>query len=1567
MNTLRKLLFACCLSLLVLSAALPALAETTIQVYLYGLTSDSEEQLHTEELEGSFHVLQNGQEIGILQSGKEHSLALPTAERVQLVPVEGSISAEFLVDTDGHEVFISEGKVNTARVMLYANKGLLQIRTDGVAQYTLFMADAARDPEGQYTRTFETERDGTYVVPDALLSGEYILRQLTPFPGKSLRDDVLFYLPPYRGDPEEILKLDVRAESIRRYGTPEPSPSPTPTPTPTPSPTPVPTPTPSISSVTVEVEGAQVEIGYALIHEESGETLAEGVWKTGKTEKIRQLKPGSYLLNLNVPEGYVINNMNGQTLTLVGQAKCKLPIGGGDGNRYHLSVGKMGAISGRMEGVEDGVMLSFTGEKQSTMTLVSGGAFRTGALLPGTYTISAVLPEDAYVGEGWVVTHENDQATATTVCILGVNNDAQVPALHRVASQTVSGMVTDEAGRGIASASVVLTDQNGTAIASVQTDAFGAFEAKKIPEGTYTLIAMRDGALIAPEMTVVVIANENPQVRVSAQQGEGSVAVCVFEDRNKNAEYGNYDKAMKGVLVELICQDGSTEYVIATSYTAEKGRATFANLPDGLYRLRVTLPDGYGFSKKSERGMRFTSNMMEQQSEVRQLGPTMLVQGGSKVECGVGAMEMSAVEGRVWMDEDENGLMDADEPGLAGVQVSADGVKNGLHYETLTGEDGEYAFAQLRPGSYRLTFTLPEGKAFTKYNKKANRSIITTEGVRVGEKTVDLNKPKTLDDQNVGVIDAGSITIVCFEDANDNGLYDEGETTLAGVKLDLYKQGSNKTLGTVTTNANGRVLYEGLRAGEYKLRAVLPEGGYRYARVAETEEGNQHTAKAGQRDSTVSGLVVTAGEKKQLAVGAVIPGSISGVVYMDDNFNGVMDEGEEAASGITVTLTDERGETVATDKTNGQGLYEFKQINPGEYRVSLTARKGYGFTQTGAGSVVVNQGDGLGVSEAFRLGMAEEKTGLNCGMIVPALVEGVVWRDDNDNGVRDAGEGGMTGVTVRLLAENGTWEETKPDEKGQFSFDAVTPGTYRLAYVLPNYCEFVQGALDAALSLDENGQAVSQPFTLAVKEEKRFGETGVVQFSPLSGLAYLDDNSNGVLDEGEVPVAGVVLTLSAEKTNRPFTTRQVTTGAQGMFDLGALRPGEYALTVKFPDGTMLGYTTGTSLPLHEACGYETIPLMVRAGDTWADQRLGLVKPAAIEGRIWMDENGDGAWNMDESAPAGETVSILDAASGEVRATLTTDETGRFVEYNLIPGTYSLRYTLPADTEASLGGDTTFVPTENGQLVMENITLQGGEIRTNIRLGLVSGTSLGGLVWADHSGKVEPLSGVTVRLLGESGQVMQMAVSGADGRYRFENLKPGRYAIDVTLPDGQLVVRQDDWRVKGGEGKCVLTACAGAYGKSDVFTLRMGRDQLDLDVGAVGLGALGDFCWLDLNGNGLQDSGEGGLPSMVVQLLQNGEVVAQTMTDQYGYYRFTDLYPAEYTLRALYPEELKPTVQRNDFAGITSVLKEDGTETVPVRVLSNGQTYDADMGFVLVNPEDYPLGYGMGETMKWTRK
>ena len=168
----------------------------------------------------------------------------------------------------------------------------------------------------------------------------------------------------------------------------------------------------------------------------------------------------------------------------------------------------------------------------------------------------------------------------------------------------------------------------------------------------------------------------------------------------------------------------------------------------------------------------------------------------------------------------------------------------------------------------------------------------------------------------------------------------------------------------------------------------------------------------------------------------------------------------------------------------------------------------------------------------------------------------------------------------------------------------------------------------------------------------------------------------------------------------------------------------------------------------------------------------------------------------------------------------------------------------------------------------------------------TGYQLGDRVWldADGDGLQTPgeigVAGVPVTLLDEFGDEVATTETDAQGEYLFDDVDGGDYTV-VFEPT-----------------MAVTTADVGADDTVDSdgveVAVTLDRDRLDIDLGLVPT-SIGDFVWLDENGNGLQDGGEPGVPGVDVKLLQNGVELAATQTDDSGIYGFSSLLPGVYTV------------------------------------------------------------------------
>ena len=67
--------------------------------------------------------------------------------------------------------------------------------------------------------------------------------------------------------------------------------------------------------------------------------------------------------------------------------------------------------------------------------------------------------------------------------------------------------------------------------------------------------------------------------------------------------------------------------------------------------------------------------------------------------------------------------------------------------------------------------------------------------------------------------------------------------------------------------------------------------------------------------------------------GELLPASISGQVFVDNNGNNALDPGEPLLSGVTIYLLDGTGNRIDSTTTNDNGKYAFTGLKPGVYGV----------------------------------------------------------------------------------------------------------------------------------------------------------------------------------------------------------------------------------------------------------------------------------------------------------------------------------------------------------------------------------------------------------------------------------------------------------------------------------------------------------------------------------------------------------------------------------------------------------------------------------------------------------
>lgn len=1127
-------------------------------------------------------------------------------------------------------------------------------------------------------------------------------------------------------------------------------------------------------------------------------------------------------------------------------------------------------------------------------------------------------------------------------------------------------LVHDESEQLITGVPVRLERLDGgawTEAARTETDLYGKYAFTGLSAGEYRVICTLSGQELYAVSVGTSMASEAGAVvgdAVTLEEGKSvsggdvglapsaRLALTVFQDSNGDGKRGDYDRGVPGIEVTLL--EGETP-LDSTSTDSDGKAALYARA--GRYTVRVTLPAGYGISDGSV------------QSRTVDLDVSFAT--GEEEALTLAVAPVGALGGRVFEDMDNDGIMGDGDPGVAGVTVRIEGNRTGTVREITTDETGEYLFDFLPDDMYTISATLPEGMLYARYSQTGGdlRSIFTGSNIT---REFPVRDAARVMDKNIGVVENGVISGVAFLDLNYNGRLDEGEPGYAGVTVEALRGSGSESQGKTETGEDGAFRLEGLRGGDYQLRAILPDDGSIFSVTAEgaASEVNRFEQRSTRREFTIGGLTLGSGGETTALVGVARIASVSGVVFEDAGYDGVLGEEDKRLSGIRVYAMDASGQSVADATTNSRGEYTLTGLMPGVYTVEVQRKAGYGFTrlrpaEDGGSHVTALVGE-MGVTAEMDIAMGEALTGVNAGMLPASTVSGVFFHDVNDNGLRDENEIGMLGAEVRLVSEDGEIDLTQtPAEDGTYFFDGVMPGRYTLHYLLGEHREMAKVVEGGNTVAHDGPDTVYGPFEVVMGEALTLPMAGAVTLGNFSGAVFEDLNANGQWDEGEKALAGAAVTLTPDRTG--IEAAQAVTGADGAFDLEGLRPAGYTLTVSLPEGYIFscpleGLAFGTLGEQSLVCAWQTLT-------DRTDKAIGAVKPGSISGVIWLDENEDGSRGEGELLMSGVSLELVDERGGAVvKRTASTDQGFRFD--NVRPGAYTVRLTLPDQSSPAADSASTFVA--NGlRMTQTGVTVEAGEDVDGLTTGLVSATSVAGRLYLDENGARTPLAGVTVSLYkgGELSPLMTVLTDDS-GRYRFDGLWPADYYLEAGLPSGTIFVRPDDPNYESGAS--AVTASGEGAGTSELFYLHMAQHRLDMDVIYIKPARVGDLAWLDENGNGLVDEGEPGIPGITVQLLQDGEAVYETVTDAYGYYLFTDVYPGAYTLVAKAYPELTPTSQVEALRIISSCLVGgDGNEahSDPFEVESGSLNVNYDLGYLLREGESLPSAITAPPTRDWT--
>ncbi len=332
---------------------------------------------------------------------------------------------------------------------------------------------------------------------------------------------------------------------------------------------------------------------------------------------------------------------------------------------------------------------------------------------------------------------------------------------------------------------------------------------------------------------------------------------------------------------------------------------------------------------------------------------------------------------------------------------------------TTTAAGGTYSFPPQPAGSYTVVETQPAGYQSGPQNAGDSVAFALVAGTPA---TVDFGES------------AGSLAGTVFLDANNNGVQDGGEIGLPGVTVALTGTAADgSTVNTSSiTNGTGQYLFNDLLSGTYTITETQP-GAF---------GDGLDVLGAGNVGGTAANDVYWA---IALPVGTQATGynfsesgaAVVGVVYRDLNRDGTQQGGDVGIANVTVTLRDAGNTTtIATTTTAADGSFLFAGISAGNYVVVESQPAGYGSSPSSPDTLPIVIPPGGGTTAAFADTLS--------------TLAGSVYVDLDNDGVRDAGEPGLSGISIQLTGTDAAAQAVNrtatTDSTGAFLFiDLLTP------------------------------------------------------------------------------------------------------------------------------------------------------------------------------------------------------------------------------------------------------------------------------------------------------------------------------------------------------------------------------------------------------------------------------------------------------------------------------------------------------------------------------------------------
>jgi len=817
---------------------------------------------------------------------------------------------------------------------------------------------------------------------------------------------------------------------------------------------------------------------------------------------------------------------------------------------------------------------------------------------------------------------------------------------------------------------VVITDSAGN-IQTITSDLNGDYSAE-VPVGDVTVNVDETDPQFPlnhlqtegddPTNVTLLVAGGTVDAGIDGYAPAGFIGDLIFFDANGAGTTGLFDPGIDtgapGVLVTLTppagIDLGSGLGVAITTLTDANGNYGFGSLQPGNYTVSVTPPSGVNQTvDPSEPGIQCV--VCDNTSVI------ILAAGETNDTQDFGyqsALPLGQIGDAVFTDANGNGLFDANESGIAGINVQLcgdlddnDGTPETCRVET-TNANGGYLFGDgfladgvtADPSDTGLPGTTgTEDYTVTILNPPAGAAnTADPDGLTPSVAQLTLPSGISNTDQDFGYVVLSSIAGSVWLDEDLDGILDIEETGITGVQVRLIREGV--VVATTVADANGDYGFPDVVPGEYTVDVVDGSG--------TPLENLQNTA--GPNGIDPRPLTVPPGTEIEDVDFGYIPntntGAIGDRVWFDADQDGIQDPGEAGIEGVILNLLDSTGATVATATTNANGDYLFTDVAFAEdYVVSIPTGQLVldGFTPT-----VGPQSEGGFVGNPVNLTATSSViTDIDFGFQAAGsnTIVDSFWVDSDRDGLRDLDEEPIANVSVTLFNDvnnDGIADDadgdgqpdvvatTLSDENGQVSFTGLVDGSYVIGVTdINNELNNFVG------TTGEASAALSDTVALTGGETNTQNSFGYTQAGLIAGTVYADTDSNSDQDAGEAGFSGTTVTLLLDADNNgsfETTVESVLTGPDGSYAFNVNLAGDFRVVVTPPGGTQ------TEDPEGAVNNEADITLILGESSVGNDfGYTGVANTFSMSGTVFIDPDKNGIEDAGEPGIVGVTLALID--------------------------------------------------------------------------------------------------------------------------------------------------------------------------------------------------------------------------------------------------------------------------------------------------------------------------------------